>query len=207
MKLRSRFCLFIAVAALLWPAIASADVDYSWSYSGSDFTASGTLQTQVFGGVTIATSGTGTLTYGANTASLTLIPNPCYPTPHAATYPGAGSFGCSGAPVATIHGFPDSGGGDLIFTDVITGGSTDGDGLAFTVTGSIVGGFNPWNNQAALFGTGAGGGVAVDNGAFTAVAETPEPEATSALATMLLGLCGFAAIVRRRRTQTSNSNY
>jgi MYXO-CTERM domain-containing protein len=39
----------------------------------------------------------------------------------------------------------------------------------------------------------------VDNGAFTAVAATPEPRATSTLVAMLLGLGGFTAIVRRRK--------
>ena len=196
--MKTRLSLLIAGTVLILPSIALADVSYNWTYSGSDFTASGTLQTQVFGGLNIATSGTGTLTYGANTGTLTLVPNPCYPTPQTVTYPGAGSFGCSGAPEATIHGFPNSGGGDLIFTNLIAGGSTDSDGLAFTATGGIAGGFNPWNNQAALFGTGAGGGIVVDNGTFTAVAAR-EPDAACLLVTMLGGLGGVAAMIRRRK--------
>ena len=96
--------------------------------------------------------------------------------------------------MATIHGFPNSGGGDLIYTDIITGRTTDGDGLAFKVTGGITGGFNPWNN-AAFFGDGS---VTEDGRLFAA--NVPEPEAAFALVSAL----GCAlAVIRRRKTGSS----
>jgi hypothetical protein len=166
-----RFVLVPAVLLLISGA-AMAD-NFTWSYSGSQFSATGTVQATPNGdGTFTAISGTGTLAYGTNTYTLDfLIPNPDAPG------------------YDTIHGYPDTGGADLIWDNQLVPVSSglfkaDDDGLAFDVlgTGSA---FNPWDGQAALFG---GGGVQVDNGTFQAdEAPVPEPSGVCLLISVLAG--------------------
>jgi hypothetical protein len=165
----------LAGVMALCSGAAMADI-WDFSYTSSKFQATGTLQSAVIGGQTFATSGSGTLTYLGTTETLTLIPNSVVPG------------------MDTIHGYPNSGGGDMNFTDLLISGTTDSDGLGFTVTGAVTGGFNPWNNQAAFFGNGGvdedGGGTftATDVGAFSS---TPEPISVFLLGTVLAGICGL----------------
>ena len=113
----NRVAAFFALP-LICAGLASADIDFT--YTASDFVASGVLKTQTFGGDVVAISGTGTLTYdgltggfggltNGSTGNLTLIPNPCFG--------GAIEFsgeGCSGSPVFTMHPYPDSNGADMM---------------------------------------------------------------------------------------------
>jgi len=190
-----RNLLVLAAVLLSFSGVVMADT-WTFTYSSSTFQASGTLQAAAFGGLTIATSGTGTLAYGGNTGTLTLIGNPCYDP--AATFLGAGSFGCSGAPVFTVHGYPNSGGGDMIVDNVLIPGTpgTDVFGLAFIVTGDITGGFNPWNNQAAFFGNG---GTITDNGGVLS-SQVPEPSAILLFGTLLCAAASRVASARRKRS-------
>jgi hypothetical protein len=175
-----------------------ADI-YNFNYSGSSFTASGTLD--VNGGV--ATSGSGTLTYDSTTTDITLyeIDNPP-----------------SGVITART-----AGGTDLIGLDnLVFPGSDpllDGDGLIFWMgstpptlglsqTGNInlapAGGFNIYANGPgvyAAFGANASGWLpgAPDTGTFT-LSSVPEPGAVSLLFAMLASVGGLTGVLRKKLT-------
>jgi len=200
--------VLIAALLTLLSTAAMADVEFNFDYTGSYFSATGTLD---LNGSGLATSGTGTLTYGSTSTAITL-------------------YGIDNPPSGVITA-RTSGGTDLIGLDnQVFPGSTpllDVDGLIFwmgnvppsgglsqfgNVNLNPAGGFNIYYSQGAYqaFGANGSGLYAGDSGSFALglVGEVaplsvplsiPEPGVASLLITMLAGIGGLAGVLRKRR--------
>ena len=191
-----RSLVLIAALALWSSSVASADI-FTWSYSGSEFSASGTLQATSNGdGTYTAVDGAGVLNYSANPGGLavTLYPIPPADVP-ATVRTGSGTdligldnlLSPTGTPMLDVEG--------IIFGSGVfnppPGGTISGVGFNVYYTGGTYQSFGAGiDNLGERVYAG-------DSGTFT-LAAVPEPGATALLIAMLSGVVGLAGVVKNK---------
>jgi hypothetical protein len=199
MKIKLR--LLLAGAILLLPAIASADVTFSWNFAdtNTNLSASGTLTAALVSpGLYTITGGSGIVNYNGTPISATIAPCP--------------SNNCT---FVDVDGNGPGSGANLTVDNFLTpsnsiGSQITSNGLALTP--SILTGTNPtyigvWDSPSQYFYSYGSGGYDNLTTPFNVIAinqtSVPEPDAAAVLVTMLGGLGGFGgllALVRRRKS-------